>query len=162
MSNETAWIMWRARYPSNLEPPRKRNLHSTIVYLGDVTSLPPADEIVSALDEVDTKGVVTANVPRLDFFGPDETEAVLRLDETPEAPYLNAIFDRVAGALARHGISFHTDYPYVPHVTIDSYTAYKRNFPPSLILDCPQLWYGDKCTYVGTLRKFSDTWTDIG
>ena len=150
----TACIVYPAEYPSDRVQPKKENLHSTILFLGDI------DEDMGGMDKdslIDILGPIQTNVfqyvdvaPQFALFGPEKDIPVLSLIETD---LLRTVHNNIQYELSKYGIYSPSEFGYSPHVTVDVDTYHMGNIPPWVLLRPPVLWYRSDVDVIGTARR---------
>lgn len=151
--NNTACIVYPAEYPSHRVQPKKDNLHSTALFLGDIDEDLGGitkEELVSLLSPVDTNIVQYANTVGWDLFGQDKNIPVVKLALTSFLSSLRQDFEDV---LMSVGIESASEFEYSPHVTVDLATYLTNNLPRWVMLKPAVLWYRDDWETIGTARR---------
>lgn len=148
----TACVVFPAKYPSDRIAPSIPNLHSTVLFLGDIDEHlggVTAQALIDALRRVDTNYHQYVNTKGWDLFGPDKNIPVIKLDETPQ---MLEIHYSVKHELSRRGINSVSEWPYSPHVTVDVDTYKMNNLPDGVYLEPARLWYRNEKILIGTAR----------
>lgn len=149
----TACIVYPAQYPDHFTKPSVEELHSTILFLGDIDEDLGGIEIeplMDVLSPVECNYLQYVDVKGWDLFGPDQNIPVLKLDQTP---VMTEIRERVEFVLACVGIFSPSQFGYSPHVTIDNETFRTQRFPEWVLLRQPQLWYRGERVEIGSTRR---------
>ncbi len=142
--SNTACIVYPARWPDHGYKPQIKDLHSTVIYLGDIDfnlNGLPAQDLLDILKPVDTNILFYARPLKYSAFGPDKSIPVLELLVGNEE-LLMTTQQNVVDALLSEGIESASPYPYRPHVTVDLETVL-RPMPRFVLLEHMELWYGE-------------------
>lgn len=134
--DNTAVIVYPALWHMAYIPPDKDDLHSTVLWLGDVSDAPygPAD-IIGALRGLDLVRYLWASVSGVEWFGPDNNIPVLRVEHSA----LQIQYDAITTALAPLGAVSASEFGYSPHVTVDEATT--TRYPSKILLGPVELWW---------------------
>lgn len=155
MSDEyknTACIVYPAEYPSNKIPPAVSELHSTIIFLGDIDEDLAGiskQRLIDIISDVETNVYQYVNVEGSALFGLEQNIPVLKLEHSE---FLEDTNRDVTDALLSEGIESPSEFGYSPHVTIDL-ESYLAGLPEWVLLHPAHLWYRGDRELVGTARK---------
>lgn len=151
--SNTACIAYPADYPNDRIKPEVEEMHSTIIFLGDIDNDLEGiskQELVDILAPVDTNMFRYVNTTGFELFGPENDIPVVLLKEQDHLIETRESIERV---LKAEGIESPSEFGYRPHVTVDMKTYEWRNRPPWVLLWPAQLWYGDDREVIGTARN---------
>lgn len=137
---DTAIIAYPVLWPSGHRDPQIPDVHSTVVFLGDVSNSEfTKEDVLDAMREFDVNVYRWVDVDGLDWFGPNHDVPVLRISHSG----LQGFYERLTEKLAIKGIFSASEFPYSPHVTIDMETA-TIGWPNHLMLGPVELWWREE------------------
>jgi 2'-5' RNA ligase len=144
----TACIVYPVEYPDDCVEPNLDDLHSTIIFLGDVDEDlggRDIDYLLHHLSYIDNNYYQYVNTLDWALYGPDKNIPVVKLELSDT---MEQIHHQIEVTLASVGIVSPSEFDYSPHVTVTTHAYENKQFPDWVLLKPAELWYqGEKAQF---------------